>query len=161
MSTFEEDRKKEKRIEAILEYFKLLQFYKLAEQQKDRNGAFELIGGDKLYKKVVNNDEDVLSIYERNLDVMKDLKENLNMISGNKLSTSEIYKDMFKKLDWISNIIDYIEPEETINETIIDFYNNWFRIIPNREVSTNDSKVKELRRTFKEINELTQKRENN
>lgn len=161
MSTFESDRKKEKRIEAILEYFKLLQFYKLAEQQKDRNGAFELIGGDKLYKKVVNNDEDVLSIYERNLDVMKDLKENLNMISGDKVSTSEIYKDMFKKLDWISNVIDYLEPEKTISETITDFYNNWFRIIPAKEVSANDHKVKELRRTFKEINKLTQKKENN
>lgn len=138
MSTFESDRKLERETQAIIDYFKLICIERLTTSNFDENVNFstiEMLGGSKLLRECLkNNNNKIISLSSLNIDLLTTLRNNLLEIQKSKASISEIYIDNFSNLNWLYEVINNIDCNQTAWDTIkrnanYCFYNTYLKNI--------------------------------
>ena len=117
MVDFEQDRKKEKELDCIIDYFKLVYIERLT---KDRDYAtFKMLDGDKIFERLeINNEEGLFSFSTKNFDLLNDLKNKLGIVLSSSYSLS--YKKQFTELDWLTNVMEYIDINERVYDSLIN-----------------------------------------
>ena len=123
MSTldFETDRRNEKRLDAVIDYFKLLYFLKLTHNEK--YDAFKVIEGDKKFNKVINDyKEGYISLNDTNSQLLYGLNTLLETVSEQSHSMS--YNEQFYEIEWLSDIVKKVSGSSKACDTIIDMSSN-------------------------------------
>ena len=117
MVDFEQDRKREKELDCIIDYFKLVYIERLT---KDRDYAtFKMLDGDKIFERLeINNEEGLFSFSAKNFDLLNDLKNKLGIVLSSSYSLS--YKKQFTELDWLTNVMEYIDINERAYDSLIN-----------------------------------------
>ena len=161
MTTFEEDRMEEKKVESILDYFKLLYVEKLT--YRCSTDTFKMLNGEYLFRKLLENDkEGIISLDKTNTELVEELKNGMESVLTDTISINGILKKELDQLRWLPEIISEVVPDDTARESIVNFssfgtYNDVFsdiEILPS-------TKNKIMQKRAKEICILTQKKENN
>ena len=118
---FETDRKKEIRLDTVIDYFKLLYIEKLTH--KENYSAFKMINGEKIFNKVLEaNKEGYISLTDTNFQLLYSLNSLLETVS--KQSHSLSYNEQFYELDWLKEIVSVIPEQDKACDTIIDMSSN-------------------------------------
>ena len=119
---FNEDRKVEREVVSILDYFKLIYLEKLTYGKNV--DTFKLFEGDLLYKKVLNDEEEgLISLDSTNADLINDLSVKSDKITKLPHSLSTIHEKQFNNLGWLQEIVECVDAEVSARDTIVGFSN--------------------------------------
>ena len=120
MTTFEEDRMEEKKVESILDYFKLLYVEKLT--YRCSTDTFKMLNGEYLFRKLLKNDkEGIISLDKTNTELVEELKNGMESVLTNTISINGILKKELDQLRWLPEIISEVVPDDTARESIVNF----------------------------------------
>ena len=162
MSTFDSDRKNEKKLEAVVDYFKLLYIEDICNDKS--LSTFKMLNGDKLLKKTMkNNEERLISLDATNYSLVQDLRIFFEKVYlNNTVSNSKYMDEVCSDLEWLNEIVSKLDAEEKASDTIVRLlsYKIYDNMI-NENIKLSSSKEKIMQKRINEISNLTQKKENN
>ena len=156
MSTNIEERKENKKIDAIIDYFKLLY---IEDISKDKSmSAFKMLNGDLLLEKVFEADSNrLISLDSTNYMLVQDLQ-----LYVSKYILLENDNSFYIDLDWISEIIGKIPADEKAIETIAKFlpYNIYEKVLE-KHSKLPMPKERIMQKRINEISKIVKTEENN
>ncbi len=119
MYNIENDIKNEQRLDAVIDYFKLVYKTKLT---KDLSyDTFAMLDGEELFNKVIEaNNNGLISLSSTNFNLITDLYNNLGKVSSITASVSLGYKKQFSNLNWLTEVIEDLEPTEKAYDTLMN-----------------------------------------
>lgn len=118
MNKFDEDLRLEKDILVVLNYYKLLYIEKLT---KDKDySVFQMLNGMKIFNKLVSDiNGGAFSFEYSNFDIINNFKIRLERFNGEKISASPILTKELENIDWVDDVISFVEPSDKVCDSIL------------------------------------------
>lgn len=118
MNKFDNDIKIESAILTTLNYYKLLYIENLT---KDKDySVFEMLGGTKAFNRLLNDVNNSLFSFDYlNFDIVTNFKNDISKITTIQTSNSPILTKELNNIDWIEDVIAFIEPSDRVCDSIL------------------------------------------
>lgn len=106
-----------KELTAALAYYKLI-YIEIITKDKSVD-AFRMLGAESYFNKVIEEDkEENISLESTNLYMIKKFNELMKIAKSGRVSLSTIVTKDLDNLEWLGEIIDNIDPNEKLKDTI-------------------------------------------